>query len=429
MNIWEILAGILLILILGFLSTIEGAVNRLSRLALRVISEKHGESRYRLLHQIARDRRRFLVPILFTTQLILVVLTVMVTHVCLKGGLAYPLLTAFVVLGIIVVGVRHLLPSAITDHHPEAVLLRLLPSFRWGYTLASWAGWPVMAVLRKLDGRHRLIDEEDEDEATDEEIQAYLGVGEEEGIFESTESDLIQSALEFGSTLVREIMTPRSEMVAIEESASLAELRDLIVRTKHSRIPVYRQRLDQIVGIASVRSLLGRLGPDREGEPITPIITETLIVPETKRVSELLKEMQARADQMALVINEYGTVSGLVTIEDLLEEIVGEIHDEDEYQRVDLVYEGDGSYIVRGGVEIGELEEALGVDFADHEAATVSGLVVENLGAVPTPGQVIRLAGVTLQVLSADRRRIHTMRVRLSGRNEVESPRHESRST
>jgi putative hemolysin len=429
MSSWEILLGILLIFILAFLSTIESGISQLSYLALRVLAEKHGEGRLRLLHQISLDRRRFLVPMLFATQLILVVLTVMVTHICLQIDLPYSPLIAFGVMGIIVVGFRQLIPFALTHRDPERVLLRLLPSFRWGYALANWAGWPVMAVIRRLDGRQRLLAEPEEDEATDEEIQAYLGVGEEEGIFESTESDLIQSALEFGSTLVREIMSPRSEMVAIEEAASLAELRDLIVRTKHSRVPVYRERLDQIVGIASVRALLGRLSAGREGEPITPIVTETLIVPETKRVSELLKEMQARADQMAIVINEYGTVSGLVTIEDLLEEIVGEIRDEDEFHRVDLVYEGDGSYIVRGGVEIDDLEEALGVEFGEHEAATVSGLVVENLGAVPTPGQTIRLNGVTLQVLSADRKRIHTMRVRVTGHAGAESEQRNLEST
>lgn len=429
MNLMEILAGMVLILVLAFLSTIEGAINQLSRLALRVLSEKHGANRYHLLHEISLDRRRFLVPMLFATQLILVVLTVMVTHICMAYSPAYALPIAFIVMGGIVVGFRHLIPFYLTHRHPDTVLLRLLPSFRWGYTVASWAGWPIIAVIRRLDGRNRLAAGEAEDEATDEEIQAYLGVGEEEGIFERTESDLIQSALEFGSTLVREIMTPRSELVAIEESVSLAELRDLIVRTKHSRIPVFRERLDQIVGIASVRSLLARLSAGREGEPITPIVTETLIVPETKRVYELLKEMQARADQMAIVINEYGTVSGLVTIEDLLEEIVGEIRDEDEFHRVDLVYEGDGSYIVRGGVEIGDLEEALGVEFGDHEAATVSGLVVENLGAVPTPGQAVRLAGVTLQVLSADRKRIHTMRVRISPPGEAKDLQTEIEST
>ncbi len=429
MNSWEILAGIVLLFALAFLSTIESAINHLSRLALRVLAEKHPESRYRLLHEISVNRRKFLVPLLFATQLILVFLTVMVTHICLQSGLPYSLPTAFLIMGFIVVGFRHLIPFSLTHRRPEGILLRLLPSFRWGYALATWAGWPVIAVIRRLDGRRRLLTVDPEDEATDEEIQAYLGVGEEEGIFESAESDLIQSALEFGSTLVREIMTPRSEMVAIEESVSLAELRDLIVRTKHSRIPVFRERLDQIVGIASVRSLLGRLGTGREGEPITPIVTETLIVPETKRVYELLKEMQARADQMAIVINEYGTVSGLVTIEDLLEEIVGEIRDEDEFHRVDLVYEGDGSYIVRGGVEIGDLEEAMGVEFGEHEAATVSGLVVENLGAVPTPGQAIRIDGVTLQVLSADRKRIHTMRVRTSAPDEAEERRSELESS
>jgi CBS domain containing-hemolysin-like protein len=188
-------------------------------------------------------------------------------------------------------------------------------------------------------------------------------------------------------------------------------LKDLIVATKHSRVPVYREKLDQIVGVAYVRNLLPLLEPGKDSRPITSIVNDVPIVPETKRVSELLKELQARADQMAMVVNEYGTISGLVTVEDLLEEIVGEIRDEDESRRVDLVYEGKGNYIVRGGAELVELEETLGVGLAEVEAATVSGMVVDHLGRVPTPGESLVLSNVWFEVLSSDHRRINKLRV------------------
>ena len=249
-----------------------------------------------------------------------------------------------------------------------------------------------------------------EEEATEEEIEAYIGVGEEEGIFEEEESDLIQSALEFGSTLVKEIMTPRTEIVAAGEQTTISELKELVVSSKHSRIPIYRDSLDQIVGLVYVRNLLTHLKESGGDDPITPLVKKPLYVPETKKVAELLKEMQGQAEHMAIVINEYGTVSGLVTIEDVLEEIVGEIWDEDEMRRVDLVYEGEGHYMVRGGVEIDELEEALGLDLGDTDVTTISGFVVAHLGKVPSAGEVFSIDGTQVEILSADERKISAMR-------------------
>jgi CBS domain containing-hemolysin-like protein len=309
-----------------------------------------------------------------------------------------------------VVSVFHqLIPRLLTHRSPDTVLLRLLPSFAVAYKVLYWISYPVTGVLAKLTAKNRT--HEPEEETTDEEIQAYLGVGEEEGIFESTETRLIQSALEFGDTLVREIMTPRSEIVGIEENATLSELRNVMVTTKHSRIPVYRDTLDQIIGMAHVRNLLSHMEIGSKEESISPIVQEILVVPETKHVSPLLTELQEQAQQMAIVANEYGTVSGLVTVEDLLEEIVGEIHDEDESRRIDMVYEGAGQYVVRGGIEIDDLEEALGIHYGEHDASTVSGLVVDRLGKVPNPGETIVLDGTRIEILSSDRKRIHKLRV------------------
>jgi CBS domain containing-hemolysin-like protein len=269
------------------------------------------------------------------------------------------------------------------------------------YSLVDWAD--------KKKGTSTTIHEED---ASEEEFQAYLGVGEEEGIFDGTEGQLLQSALEFRSTLVREIMTPRDEIAAIEENSTASELKRLIVETKHSRIPVYREQLDQIVGVVYVRNLLSYLETGSDDDPIIPILAEVTIVPETKRVPILLEEMQSRAEQLALVVNEYGTISGLVTIEDLLEEIVGEIRDEDESDQDDLVDEGQGNFVVQGGAEIEDLEEAVGVDFGEHGAATVSGLVVDHLGRVPDSGEKLVLDNALIEVISADRKKIHSVRVR-----------------
>ncbi|UCF36239.1 MAG: HlyC/CorC family transporter [Acidobacteriota bacterium] len=403
-----------LLAVLTMLSVVEGAINQLSLLTLRVFAERWDEPRYQLFDEIAADRRHFLIPIQFGIQLLLVTLAVLVGWVLHESGWRWPLLLSLGCVVLIIVFFRQVIPYLITVQSPERVLLALIPRFNRFYRLLSWISFPVTFTFRtfRSNQERRTLAEADDEDATDEEIQAYLDVGEEEGIFDETGSRLIQSALEFGSTLVREIMTPRSDMVAVDESATLAEVRELIVSTKHSRVPVYKEQKDQIVGIVYVRNLLSLLEAGHENDPITPIVTEVPLVPETKNVAELLKEMQAHAEQMAIVVNEYGTVSGLVTVEDLLEEIVGEIADEDETRDSDLVYEGEGHYVVTGGLEVTELEKALDVEYGEHEASTVSGLVVNHLGEVPPPGETLLLDGTMIEVLSSDDRRIHKLRIR-----------------
>lgn len=413
--------SLFLLAVLLYFSLIEAAAQNLSRLTLKVLAEKYSARRYALLHSLAAERRSFLLPLQIVSVILLVFASVLLS-VALATGTGLSLGGAVAVTALLAVTARLLLPQFVVQGRAENTLLWMLPSLRFLYPAVAALGSPVLGFLRltawrRENGKPSAA----EDEVSEEEIQAYLGVGEEEGLFERDESELIQSALEFGSTLVREIMTPRNEIVAIEESATLGELRALIVSSKHSRIPVYREQLDHIVGVVYVRSLLAQLEPGREHDPITSLITEVLIVPETKKVHDLLKEMQSKGEQLAIVVNEYGTVSGLVTLEDLVEEIVGEIRDEDELPSEDVVYEGGGSWVVRGGAEVEQLEMALGVDLGEHEAATVSGLVVEHLGRVPRTGETVRLDGLLLHVLSADGKRIHTLRVHTEKRPALDA--------
>ncbi len=245
----------------------------------------------------------------------------------------------------------------------------------------------------------------------EEEIEAFIDVGEREGIVREEEGAILKSALEFGDTLVREVMTPRVEIIAIECAATLRALRDLVAQEKHSRIPVYRDNLDQMVGIVHIKDLVPFLGRGTPDDHIEQLLRPVHFVPETKRVSELLRDMQKSRQQLAVVVDEYGSTAGLVTIEDLLEEIVGEIADEHERED-DIVREGESTYLVAGLAELDRVEELFGAHLSNGEYDTVGGLIFSALGRIPSPGEKLEVKGIRIEVLDADRRRVH--RVRLS---------------
>lgn len=405
LGILSCLAGILL------LSLVELAATELSRVSLRVLDERHRRSRIALLGKLARDRSQFLLPIQFGTQVLSGILAVLLVILAQLMALPYPLICAILLIFLALSIFRQLLPRWLAQKDSEAVLLRLLPLVAGIYRALFVLIVPLLWLLRSGRRRAGAVSAPIHEETTEEEIQAFIGVGQEEGILEAPESRLVKSALEFGSTLVREIMTPRSEIVGIRDDANIAKLKELIGSSKHSRIPVYRERLDQITGVVYVRNLLAYLEADRGSEPITPLVKKVRFVPETKKVAGLLKEMQKLSEPLALVVNEYGTVSGLVTIEDLLEEIVGEIYDEDEPQVVHLLEEPGGGHVALGAMEVAELEEALGLHFDQSQATTVSGLIVERLGRVPRPGEVGRVEKMRFEIIESDGKRIERVRL------------------
>jgi len=225
---------------------------------------------------------------------------------------------------------------------------------------------------------------------------------------------LIQSIIEFGDTRVSEVMTPRPDIVALPDTASVREARDVIIESKYSRLPVYRDQMDNVEGIIYVRDLLQLWADGKENQPIAPLIRPVYFVPETKPVDHLLEEMQKAHVQLAMVIDEYGGVSGLVTVEDILEEIVGEIEDEDiggeELQ--EIVEQGDGSYEVIGSTEIGKIERLFGMEIEADDFTTIAGLVTSESGKVPLAGECLTFRGLEVKVLEADERRIGRLRVK-----------------
>lgn len=404
-SIW---ISLLLLVMMLFLSIVESSASFFSRVHLKILIEKHGKGG-KLLRLIKDDHRGFLITLQLALQILLVLLSSLLTFILINWYGPRGFVAALTSLLALVVIFRQIIPRVLIVGNQDRFFLKMMPLLEPVYPLLRLMSWPILLCLDRA--RAEADPDEEEEEASDEEIRAYLGAGEEAGIFQRGESHLIQSALEFSNTIVRDIMTSRNEMVTVEESATMSKLKDVMVDSRHSRIPIVSHREDRILGIVYVKTFLGMLENGFEERTIAPLISEVMFVPETKKVSVLLKEMQAKAEHMAMVVNEYGAVSGMVTIEDLLEEIVGDIRDEDEYCQVELLREEDGVYFARGTLEIKELENALGNSFPEVSASTVSGLVVEQLGRIPSNGESILLNGVRFEVLHADDRRVHSLRI------------------
>lgn len=244
-----------------------------------------------------------------------------------------------------------------------------------------------------------------------EEIEALISAGEEEGILEREDSRLIQNVVAFGDKRVREVMTPRRSIVAMEAGGSLEDLRRLAKEQQFSRIPIYEGSIDHIIGFVHVRDLFELDDEHRHSKTIRDLMRPIEAVPETKPVPVLLREMQERGIHIVYVVDEYGRVAGLATMEDLVEEVFGEIRDEHEPQH-DVERNADGSITVSGAFDIDHLNEYFGFRPAeDVEATTIGGLVSEWHGSVPRPGEVVEKDGLRIEVLSADDYRVDRVRV------------------
>jgi CBS domain containing-hemolysin-like protein len=242
-----------------------------------------------------------------------------------------------------------------------------------------------------------------------EAIRWMAEVGHEEGSIAEQEKQLIHSVFRFGDTVVREVMKPRPDLVAIEATDTLHDAQELMRKHGYSRIPVYRDDLDHIEGILHAKDVLNALATGKIDTPILELARPPEFVPESKRVAELLPEMQRRKFHIALVTDEFGSVSGLVTLEDLLEELVGEITDEYDREELGIESLGDGRYRVNGRVSIDELNHALDVELPQDEWDTVGGLVLALLGEIPKEGREVRIDHLRLQVEKLAGRRIKSV--------------------
>ena len=425
-----IVIAVVILLALVFLATIDSAFVHLSDVGLRRIStddeSTERKNSVKFLREILENRPRFRFALSSAIQVLLIAFAVLLTVILSSYARnAAQLIASSLVIGLIAtVALRQILPRILVRNNTEQKLLFLLPAIKPIYKLVSFFVEPIARSTRsKVQQRleQTVAPDTDDDRSADnaEDFQALMEVGEAEGIIEEEERELIETMVEFADTLAGEIMTPRTEIVAVPVGTAIKDARDVIIEEKYSRLPVYRDTIDNVEGMIYVRDLLAALATGRKEEAVESIMRDAFFVPETKTAAELLKSMQTNHVQIAVVIDEYGGVAGLVTVEDILEEIVGEIEDEDteEEEIIEIVEGADGYFDVLGSTEIDKIERLFEIELEDEDFSTIAGLVTTETGYVPKVGDQLELRGLSIEVVKADEKRLQLLRLRRADEN------------
>jgi CBS domain containing-hemolysin-like protein len=408
--IWALTAVVALVAMAAFFAAAETALTNIPRVRAVAMAEEDVKGAEALL-RVLDHRERYLNPVL---------LLVLVCHLVAATIVGIMATSYLGTLGIVVAVLVEVLvifvfaeaaPKTYALQHPERTAIFVAP------IVSVVAGFPPVRILTRgliglsnvvLPGKGRRFGPA----VSEEDLLALADVAVEAGEIESEERQLIRSIIDFGDTVVREVMVPRPDMVAIPPESTVAQAMECAITNGYSRIPVYGpEGIDDIVGIVYAKDLM-RAMRDRLGStPVRPLVRPPVFVPETKRVSELLREMQARQRHMAIVIDEYGGTAGLATLEDLIEELVGEIVDEFDVEDPQLEPLPNGDWRVNARMPLDEVNELLRLDLPEGDWDTIGGLVFNALGHVPTEGEAVEIDGHRLRAERVDGRRIGRVRI------------------
>ena len=401
---WLLFAALAVLLYRGTMVILLSAFHAMPSLQRRRLLEEEAISDPHLAALLERSRA-FGMGLRFWNQILLLLL----------AGLLWPFLHslpggAWTLGALTLIGLWLLdlvLPALLASRDPSLWLTQLFPLYA---PAQAMLGPLVDPLARMIDRRHaeeRSRDDEDED-ATTEAVTALLEEGEAEGILEAEDSELIRNVVTFGDTVVREVMTPRTRIVALPLGATIQDAWATFTESRHSRLPVYEGSIEQVRGVLLLKDLMQL--PDGAQPPLSTLLKPPHFVPESKPVAELLRDLQRARTQLALVVDEFGGVSGLVTLEDLLEEVFGEIRDEHE-STADLVEQAPGVWLVTGQAHVDDVAQTLGFVWERNGFDTLAGLVMARLGRVPKSQESVAVEGARLTVLRMDGTRIVQVRV------------------
>jgi putative hemolysin len=415
----------LLLFLLGcaitYVGTVSAAFNALMRLSLRIHAERTDSND--VLGRYLEDPRRLFIPARLLISTLTVVTAAFLARVTGADRTGLPVLV-FSIFSIVLI-CEHLIPLILVRRDPERVLDLLLPSFDviLGVLRPLTAGMLRVGTnghrrnqsgVRKSESRVRKnANGKGQPEPHPVEVVPPSPAPEVESVQEGQARELLRNLADFRETMVREVMTPRPDIIAIDSEATVEQLYSLFREQQYSRVPVFKDSLDNVQGFVFIKDLIQRL-PNSSGlsGPITPLVRPAHFVPESKRVPDLLKEFQRRRLQIAIVVDEYGGTAGLVTVEDLLEEIVGEIRDEYDVEVERIVDEGNGRFLLAGSVHVDEMANLLKVNVNGSGFETVGGFLLSKLGRVPQVGEHLDVGGLDVEIVDTQRRRI--TRVRMS---------------
>jgi putative hemolysin len=399
---FELIVVVLLIVGVGILGAAEVSITRINRVRAYRLREEQRRGAVSLV-KIADNPAPFLNVVLLLTLLSTIGGTTIASSLAIRRFQGAGELIATVGMTVLLFVFADVTPKTFAIQQTDRVALALAPLIvALGRLVGPFATGLVKLANVLMPGKglpHGPF-------ITEQELRASAEVASEEGEIEDEEKDLIHSIFEFGDTIVREVMVPRPDIVAIEDDMSLRDVQAIVLEHGYSRVPVFHEDLDNVVGIIYAKDVLKALHQGKHDAPLNEVVRETHFIPETKKVAELLREMQRDKFHIALVTDEYGSVSGLVTLEDLLEELVGEIADEYDREEPELVPVGEGLYRVSGKVSVDDVNEFLDVELPDEEWDTVAGLMLDLFGRIPKSGDAVEFQGLTFTAEEVQGRRI-----------------------
>ncbi|MHB8571858.1 MAG: hemolysin family protein [Candidatus Dormibacteria bacterium] len=396
-----------------FASSAETALTSVSRVRVQHLAQE-GQLWARRLSRMHADPNTFLSTILVLNTLAVAGAAVAADRLAENYGHINPLIVSFAV-ALVILLVAELAPKTFAVARAEQVA-RVLTAPVHGLSRAMS---PLVRVLGATTGLmlrpFHLGKVRPGPFVSQDELRLLLNLSEEQGVLEEEEVETIHRIFEIGDKLVREIMIPRTDVLAVENTATLDDLLDVILDKGHTRIPVYEESLDSIVGIVYAKDMLRYLGREHHNEfDIRQVLRPVRFVPETRKVDELLHDMQREHVHLVVIVDEYGGTSGICTIEDVLEEIVGEIEDEyDRPEEEDVQRVNDRELLLNARIGIDELNDLLGLELEPEHFDTLGGLVVSELGHIPKPGDTLTVSGVVFTVESASDQRVEKVRARL----------------
>jgi putative hemolysin len=351
----------------------------------------------------------------------LALLTLLPVHGFVREGTGILTIAGIVIGTGLVIALMEFMAENVVLRSPERWAIRMAPLVNAMVRLLEPIGWLLLRVARWIsnpsgDRTHPLV--------TEEAIMTMVDAGEEEGVIEEEEKAMIYSIFQLDNTLAREVMIPRIDILAFEEQTTLEEATETLLRTGHSRAPVFRESIDNIVGLVYIKDLLASWRDGDLDHKVGDVLREAYFVPEAKKVDDLLAEMQAKRVHMSVVVDEYGGTAGVVTIEDIVEEIVGEILDEYDFAE-EMPYEQlqEGEYIFSGGIDVDDVNQITGSQIPKETSETLGGYIYSQLGKVPVPGETVKAGGLELIVEQVVGRRIRKVRAILIQNESTEARR------
>jgi putative hemolysin len=397
------------------------AAEALSQVALHRLSQEN-EGRFAFLDDMQKPSSSYRSAALMLRQFCLLGGTLLVVLGARHAAWPHPLLLAIAVSALLaVLLLEGLLARAIALWNPRLALRLTATVVRGARLMLYPLVQPLVAFGERAASNHHRS-EEDREEEQEEEVEALIEVGEREGLLEAEEGEMMRGIVDLDEKVVREIMTPRTDIEALPTEATVSLARDKLLATGHSRLPVYHGTIDNVVGVLHARDLFLAWEQSQEEQAVGQYLRPAIFVPETLSAAELLSEIRQKT-QLAMVVDEYGGTAGLVTLEDLLEEIVGDIRDEHDKEEELVHQESENSWIINAVAHVEELEEMFGIELGERDFDTVGGLVVSSFGRVPLEGESLESHGLRLEVIKADPRRVHTVRVQLADRPAEDSSR------